>query len=201
MGRLWCVVMGVVMASAVAAEVQAQGVTWGLKGGIVFGSLDVEGPDAFDTSPDAGGLFGGFVGVELGRYLRVQPEVYWSVRHFSATRVPTPFTVSTRGVEVPVLLQARIPEGRSTQALLYGGPQVSFVGKVTQEAGGKSTDISAQIEDVDFGLVFGAGVERRLARGAWHLELRTVIGTRNLREQGDGVFRSRAIQLLFGYRF
>lgn len=201
MRKLICVLIGVAVMSAAASDAGAQDVSWGLKGGAVFGSLDVQGPDAFDTSADAGGVVGGFMGIGIGRHLRLQPEVYWSVRRFSATGVPAPFEVSSRGVEAPVLLQGRFPAARATQVLLYAGPQFAFVGKVTQAIGGRSTDISQQISDYDLGLVLGTGVEHRVARGAWLVELRTVLGTRNLLEQGEGSFRSRAIQVLFGWRF
>lgn len=184
-----------------ATGAAAQGLSWGLKGGVGFGSLNTEGQDAFETSPDPGGMFGGFFGVDIGRVVRFQPEVYWSVRRFSATGVPTPFAVTSRGVEVPLLLQVRVPEARSTQAVLFIGPQFSVVGKVEQRIGNAATDISDQIRDRDAGVVFGAGLERAVSTGALAFDVRAVIGTRNLAETGAGSIKSRAIQVLVGYRF
>lgn len=184
-----------------ATNAAAQGLSWGLKGGIGFGSLNTEGGDAFETSPDPGGMLGGFVGVDIGAIVRLQPEAYWSVRRFSATGVPTPFAVSSRGVEVPLLLQVRVPKARSTQAVLFSGPQFSVIGTVEQRIGSTATDISDQIRDRDVGVVFGAGLERVVNTGAFVVDVRAVIGTRNLAEAGEDSIKSRAIQLLVGYRF
>lgn len=40
-----------------------------------------------------------------------------------------------------------------------------------------------------------------LKGGVVFASLRAVIGTSNLRERGEGAFRSRALQVLLGYRF
>lgn len=201
MRRQLCIAAGLGALLITAGNARAQDVSWGVKGGLVFGALDTSGPGRFDTSSDAGGVFGGFVGVGLGRYVRVQPELYWSVRRFATTDAATPFAVSARGVEIPLLLQARFPDARAARVLVFGGPQFGFIGKVTQHVGAVSTDIGREIKDRDLAIVLGAGVERALTSGALVIDLRAVLGGRNLNEGGVGVLKSRAFTLLAGYRF
>lgn len=201
MRHLVMAMMCVVALAAASVEARAQHVSWGLKGGVVFASLGASGEGAFDTSADPGGVVGGFLGVDLGRQVRLQPEVYWSVRRFAASDVPTPFAVTSKGVEVPILVQVRVPDAGAWQATLFAGPQLSFVTSVEQEVGTMTTDISDLIEDRDVGFAFGAGFERALATGALVADVRAVIGTRNLNRQGSPSLKSRAIQLLVGYRF
>lgn len=201
MRHLVMAMMSVMALAAASVEAEAQHVSWGLKGGVVFASLDASGEGAFDTSADPGGIVGGFVGVNLGRQVRLQPEVYWSVRRFAASGVPTPFAVTSKGVEVPILVQVRVPDARAWQATLFAGPQLSFVNSVTQEVETTTTDISDLIEDRDLGLVFGAGFERALSSGSLVADVRAVIGMRNLNRQDSPSLKSRGVQLLVGYRF
>lgn len=200
--RTWlCAVAAFATILVVASNGFAQDVSWGLKGGLVLASLDTSGPGAFETAREAGGLVGGFVGVDLGRHLRLQPELYWSVRRFSATGVPTPFSVSTRGVEMPLLMQVRFPGARATQAVVFGGPHMGFIGGVTQRVGGTSSDVSDEIKNHDLAFTVGGGIERATTRGRLLFDVRAVIGARDLSENGAVSLRSRAIHALVGYRF
>lgn len=198
MKNRWWTMACVAVLSVAAVDASAQGVSWGLKGGLDFGSLDT---DLFEASSDAGGMFGGFLGIDLGRRVRLQPEVYWSVRRFSATGGPGPFAITARGLEVPLLVHVRFPDARATQLTVFAGPQLSAIGEVEQRAGGAAVDISDQIKDGDFGVTVGAGVERAFTAGAFVIDVRALWGTRNLAEGGAGSMKSRAIQLLAGYRF
>jgi hypothetical protein len=174
---------------------------FGVKGGWVSGSLQADGPEAFDTSADAGFAIGGFIGFGLGDAVRFQPEVLLSNRRFSSTGPRAPFGVSARGVEVPLLFQLRFPEGRRVQAVLFAGPQVSFISSVTQALGDSESDISDQIKNVDAGVTFGGGVEFYVGRGALSLDARYNVGFRNLDESSGPRLESRAFLALVGYRF
>jgi hypothetical protein len=201
MGKVSGAVVVVTAMLALAADAPAQAVSVGLKGGVGFGSLDTSGPESFDTSADAGGLAGVFLGVELGDRLRFQPELYWSVRRFAATGVPTPFSVSARGIEVPLLMQVRMPRARTSQVIVFGGPQLAVIGKVTQKIGNQSADVSDRIRNRDLALVVGAGLEHSLAKGSWAIDVRIAIGTSNVSEAGPGSQKSRGFTVLTGYRF
>jgi hypothetical protein len=184
-----------------AAEARAQRMGWGVKGGFVAGSLAVSGPGEFDTQADAGGMVGVFAGLDLHPVIRLQPEVYWSVRRFSTTDVPTPFSVSATGVELPLLLQVWVPRESPTRFVAFVGPQLNLIRGVTHEVGNLQVEIDDQVEDTDVALVFGAGVERALARGAFVADVRVVVGTSNLNAAPGPEQKARAAQVLVGYRF
>ncbi len=193
------VVAALVMLSA--GDALAQRVGWGVKGGFVAGSLAVSGPGEFETSADAGAMVGVFAGVDLHPLVRLQPEIYWSVRRFSTTDQPTKFSVSASGLELPLLLQVRAPRASATRAVVFAGPQLNVIRGVTQDVGNLRIDIDDQVEDTDIALVFGAGVERALARGALVADVRYVLGTRNLNAAAGPDQKARALQVLVGYRF
>lgn len=197
----WIVGMAVTLALASATEAWAQRAGWGLKGGVVAGSLAVSGPGRFETSADAGAMVGLFAGVDLHPVLRLQPEIYWSVRRFSTTDVPTAFSVSATGVELPLLLQLRVPRQSPTRVVAFVGPQLNLIRGVTQEVGNLQIGIDDQVEDTDVALVAGAGVEHALTRGAFVAEVRVALGTRNLNAGGGPRQKARALQVLVGYRF
>jgi hypothetical protein len=183
-----------------AIDARAQDVSWGIKGGAVFASINVTGPGAFETSADAGPTLGGFVAVDLGRGVRIQPELLWVASRFSASDVPFPFTVTSRSFEVPLLAQVRFPSGGRTQALVFAGPQFSFIGAV-HSRGQERVDLSAEIRNHDLGIAFGGGVQRALTKGAIDVEIRMSMGSRNLYERGEGTLKARAVMALLGYRF
>ncbi len=190
-----------VMIAAVSAPAGAQHVSFGVKGGVVFASLDVSGPGAFETSADPGGMGGAFLGIDIGRHVRIQPEFLWTVRRFAVSGADLSPAISANTFELPVLIQARFPPAKAWQATVFGGPQFGFIGSVTQKVGTSSTDISDLVEDRDVGIAIGAGVERNLSRGAFVADLRWVIGTRNVNEQGSPTQKSRGVQAMVGYRF
>jgi hypothetical protein len=197
-------VMGMVCGALVAAAsvpVQAQHVSFGVKGGVVFASLDVSGQGSFETSADPGGIGGAFLGVDVGRHVRIQPEFLWTARRFAVSGVEASPAISANTFELPVLVQVRVPPARTWQATVFGGPQFGVIGSVTQKTGTSSTDVSDLVEDSDIGIAVGAGVERNLTRGAFVADLRWVIGTRNVNAQGSPTQKSRGVQLLIGYRF
>jgi hypothetical protein len=195
------VAAAVVLSLCVPQGSWAQEVSWGLKGGAGFAALRVSGPDGFDTSADPGGMAGGFLGIALGEHVRLQPEFYWSVRRFAAAGAPAPFTVSSRGFEVPILLEARFLRSRPLQMTLSAGPQFSIIGSVRQRVGDVTTDIGELVKRQDAAVAVGAGVERRLANGALLVDVRGVFGVRNLAADDARSMRSRAMQVLIGYRF
>lgn len=201
MPRSRIVAMMTTFALMSATEAWAQQFDWGLKGGFVAGSLEVSGPGEFETSADAGAIVGAFAGIDLHPLIRLQPEIYWSVRRFSATGVATPFSVSATGWELPLLLQLRVPRSSPTRVAAFVWPQLNVIRGVTQEIGNLRVELDDQVEDTDVALVVGAGVERTLARGALVADVRYVLGTRNLNAAAGPDQKARALQVLVGYRF
>jgi Outer membrane protein beta-barrel domain len=202
MHRQGIVLMAMATLILSSAETRAETV-WGVKGGLVRAALDVQGPGAFTTEADAGGTIGAFVGVDLSKSVRLQPEVLFTKERFSAKELAAPFGIAARSIEVPLLIQARFFRDRRVQAVLYSGPRLGFISKVTEalEGAPSEIDLSDQIKDLDAGVALGGGVETALGRGALLFEARFDLGLRNLSEAPDVTFKSRAFLALVGYRF
>lgn len=185
----------------VARTAGAGDISWGIKGGVISASIATSGPGAFDTSADSGVAAGAFVGVTVGKGFSFQPEVLLTSRRFSATIPVTSFSVTTTGIEVPLLVHLRVPATRRWQATLFTGPQVGFVPSVTQVVDGVRTNIAHQIRDVDLGAVVGGGLEVLAGRGALVVDARVTLGLRNVSESAAPRYGSRAFLVLLGYRF
>ena len=196
------VLANVLVMAIVATEgaATAGDVTAGVKGGGVFASLATAGQGAFDTASDGGVAVGAFASVEIGHGVRFQPEVLFGVRRFSAIDAAAPFGVSSRGIEIPLLIQYRAPSSRRVRALFSAGPQLSVITKVTQSLGPADSDISDQIKDVDVGATFGGGVAIGAGRGSVTIEARGNVGLRNVSEAVPSM-KARAFLMLAGYEF
>jgi hypothetical protein len=94
-----------------------------------------------------------------------------------------------------------LPPARATQWLLFAGPQLSFIGSVDQRVGTTTTNIDDFVRRQDIGIVAGAGFERAVSSGAMLVDVRAVFGVRDLAAVGANSQKSRAMQILMGYRF
>ncbi|MGE0813416.1 MAG: outer membrane beta-barrel protein [Vicinamibacterales bacterium] len=181
--------------------VRAQSWSGGIKAGVIAGRLETSGAGAFDTAADAGAIGGGFVGVTLGRAVRIQVEVLPAERRFSSKGTPVSFDIRSRGLEVPLLLQVgRLSEAR-VRPLLFVGPQLNFISRVVQRVEGGETDLTDSVAGTDLAITFGGALEIAAGRGAVVLEVRASVGTSQLNETSPPSFSSRAAGLLVGYRF
>lgn len=183
-----------------AAIATAQGVEGGLKAGITASTLSVTGLPGFEPAADAGLLLGGWVSGG-GDRLRIQVEVLATTRRFTLASPFGNIAVSSRVVDVPVLVVGRWRAGSRTRPLLFAGPSLAFIAGVTQTVGATTTDIDDQIKGADVGAVAGAGVEIAARRGAVVLETRVSLGFRDLSEASETTFKSRTAMVSVGYRF
>jgi hypothetical protein len=197
--RILVCAVAIALAVGVPAPARAQSGSAGVKGGINVGKVTASGTDAFDTKVGTGGSIGGFVAIPLGETARIQPEVLFSQRRFSG--VTADLTVESRAVEVPILLHLLVATGQRVRPVLFAGPQLTFISKVTQSTAQGDTDISDNIAGVDAGLTFGGGFEMAAGRGAFVVDGRVNIGMKDLSQSGPPALKSRAFLLLAGYRF
>lgn len=192
-----------------AAPAQGQGtergpetrrVEAGVKVGIASATLSLSGLPGFE--PDAGvGMVGG-AWISGGRdALRLQMELIVGMRRFSSASPIGDIDVSSRALDLPVLIVGRWRKDSRTRPLLFAGPYVSFVSGSTQTIGSTKTDIDDQIKGADAGAVVGAGLEIGAGRGAAVLDVRYAFGLRDLSEATETTFKSRALMVSFGYRF
>ena len=190
----------VVCALTWPAVAAAQGV-FGIKGGVVFGDVSTSGVGEFETDANAGAVIGGFAGVTVAPHIRLQAEVLFSNRRFSAADPTIDAKVRSRSTEVPLLIVVQGRGGQRVRPMVYAGPQFSFISTVKQTVSGIETDMSDRIKNTDAGVTAGGGLEIANDRGAILIDVRVNVGLRNLNEDTEPSVKSRAFMMLVGYRF
>jgi hypothetical protein len=187
---------------APAAHAQGRSTSWGIKGGVNFATLSLDQEISPDFEYRIGLVAGGFFTFPLGEQFDVQPEALFTQRGATLDALGVDATIKLDSLEVPVLVRYGLGQG-GRGLVLFGGPSVGF--KLRAEAsasfGGTEADedISDEIEDVDFGLVFGAGWES----GRFSIDGRYTWGLTGIGVDpaGEGNTTHRVISVLVGYRF
>lgn len=198
---------------AVAAAQQADLPERNLLEGGVKGGVSVATIPAFadtltelsDASTDYrfGAVIGGFFAFPFSDHFSLQPEVLYTQRGVEGTArvlgLSETFKVKLTYIDVPVLVRIGPSSGRGFQVL--AGPSFNFNVGAQLIVGGTfndERDIKADVEDVDVGLVVGAGYYG----GLLVLEGRYEEGLTNISTQAAGEsFRNRTAIGLIGIRF
>lgn len=177
----------------------------GLAASTIRGSTDSD----FSTRTGfAGGLGLGF---DLGvSPWSIQPEVLYIVKGASATTtldgIPIEATFDLTYLEVPVLLMRRFDTGGKVHPRVFAGPSLAYKldaivrfkavgGSIEQE----ETDTT--VEDFDFGVVAGAGVEVDVGGQRLNFGLRTTIGLSNARTRQDPPLHNTSVIFFTGLVF
>jgi hypothetical protein len=186
---------------AVPAAAAAQGLTYGVKGGINLATVDAEGDD--DVGYRLGLAAGGFVALPLGSRLTIQPEGLFSQKGSKTDLEGVSVTLQLDYIEVPILVKYALSGEPSRSFFVYGGPSIAF--KVRSRATATFGDVTVEtaedehIKDSDFGVVFGGGKNfgRLSVDGRYNLGLSNINGD----DTEDQKIRTRAITVLVGVRF
>jgi len=199
--RVWPAVL--VLLLLLGGDASAQDVSWGIKGGVNFATLSADTDPGPDFGYRIGLVAGAFFTWPIASHFDIQPEGLFSQQGASlkATGLDS-VTVKLDSVVVPVLVRYRL-RSSGTGLVVFGGPSIGFnvQAKATADIGDQSIsdDFKDDVEDVDYGVVFGAGWEggRFLldARYSWGL---SVLSTDpNDADQA----KHRVISVLAGVRF
>ena len=182
----------------------AQSVQGGIKGGVSFSTLSgltevISEVAEIDVDQRTNWLVGGFVKVNFGRFVAVQPEVLY-VRKGAKAAATGLLTESVKFnldyIDIPVLL--RVQTGKSSGFYVVGGPSFGInVAAETDSSESGTEDISNEINN-DTGLVLGAGFDLAhiLIEGRYTQSLTSIA-----RDEGDPSIKHRAVSFLFGVRF
>jgi len=203
--------------SLVSSAALAQGVGGGPKGGVTFSSLSGEFADpafsevTFEYGP--GFAVGGFIAVPMGNSGLFQPEFYF-VRRMT-TGVESALDIDTEirldYVEIPLLFKySRAASGR-TSPTFFAGPSVAFEvaakAKDLTPGAAATEDIADDLVDVEFGFVFGGGVD--FASGL-QIDVRYYWGLSNIvKDDSPGIgivdpnddFKTRMFAVMAGFSF
>ena len=181
----------------------AQSVQGGIKGGVSFSTLSgltevISDVAEIDVDQRTNWLVGGFVKVNFGRFVAVQPEVLY-VRKGAKAAATGLLTESVKFnldyIDIPVLL--RLQTGQDTGFYVLAGPSFGINVAAETDSGSETEDISDEIEN-DTGLVVGAGFDLAhiLIEGRYTQSLTNVS-----KDEIGPTVKHRAVSILFGIRF
>ncbi len=171
----------------------------GIKVGVNLATLSGFNDANGSTTQRTGLVAGAFVTFGLAPMIAIQPEVLFSMQgtklHVGTSGVSTDATAKLDYIQVPVLL--RIGNSSSAGASLYGVVGPTFGRLLSAKQNGE--DIKSRLNNMDMGLVVGAGVSlsRLLA------EARYTYGLKDLNKVADpsGSTRNRVISVFVGLVF
>lgn len=101
--------------------------TFGIKGGLNSSNVYDEQGEDFVADPKLGFVAGGFIGIPLGKFLGIQPEVLYSQKGYQSSGAflgqDYTFTRTTNHLDIPIQLQIK-PISAIT---IVVGPQFSYL--------------------------------------------------------------------------
>jgi len=196
--RLWPLVCGALLAGASPSP--AQGLDFGVKGGVNVANVDVSGDGggpSFD--PRIGLVAGGFVRMPLTSWLAVQGEGLYAEKgaRFADTGVDAKLLLTY--LEVPVLARVRLSRlfyaaaGPSMGVLLRARARTRFSGAT------EDIDVKDDVESFDFGIAMGGGIElgRLIIDGRYTLGLRDA----DADTTDASTMKNRTLSFTAGFRF
>lgn len=144
----------------VVTNSNAQDRHFGIKGGAAAYQLTSEFGGASSTSDPktgfAAGIFGDF---PINRILSIQPEVVFVQKggEESSESIGTS-SVTLNYVDVPLLLKINAPLDGNFKPYIFGGPYAGYLVDASSESGGGSTELNEFMEDFNYGLKVGVGI-------------------------------------------
>jgi Outer membrane protein beta-barrel domain len=183
------VIFLLIIAVTLSVQVHSQTFHGGIRGGINFAqwkqNIQISSiqtgtiSSALTTDTRTGYLVGLYYTIMFsGSNIGLQPELFYnSVGSRSGSS-----TISINYATLPIFIRYNITK----QFHLLGGPQIGYLisadGQNTSPAGGATTNIKDNINSMDFGAVFGIGVDL----GKFNVGLRYSIGFSNIIKNPTG---------------
>lgn len=137
----------------------------GIEGGLNISNWSVSGSTgSFDSR--TGLIMGGFLDISLHKNFTVAPGVRFVMKGASFPITGGTETDKMNYIEIPVILKACFPL-TEVKPYIAAGPVIGFNMSATYDAVGggqsQSGDFSANVSSTDFSLLFGGGVEFKIA--------------------------------------
>ncbi len=165
----------------------AQGVSFGLKGGINMAKLT--GSDAGTNSMKTGFVAGAFTTVDMV-FLNIQPEILFSQKGATYEVFGLSIDENHNYLEIPVLF--KFPLGKIVVPSIYVGPSLGML----MSADVEGFDIKDGLKSTDLGLVFGMDVKTPVKL---ILDARYTMGLTSIDDSGIYDVKNSAISLMVGY--
>ena len=180
-----------------SSPVLAQNVYGGVLGGSNFADLSINFANMTHTGYEVSSrtLFGigGFVGINLNKFLSIQLEPMFLQKGGLYTEPLTPdMRIKSKHIDIPLILKAGI--GDKIQPYILGGCYLGFLldASLETELAGISLagDLTEIMNRTEFGILAGAGISIPVWYGSLLLEGRYALGLTNLNKGGDVNFKS-----------
>ncbi len=182
----------------------AQGISGGIKGGVLFSSIPQFGDTldeagvGIDVSQRVGFTGGAFLTLSLLPGFAIQPEVLYVQKGTDLTVRGTDFSGSFNldYIDVPVLARLSVGAG-GARVYFVGGPSFNFNLKAETEFNSETEDVKDDAEKYEISVVLGLGVEL----GKFLVEGRWMEGLKNVSTDSDVENKNRTFAIMAGIRF
>lgn len=187
--------LAIVLVLLFSTSVFAQGLAFGVKGGINYATLS--GEDIDDASYKLGFAVGAVAAFDVMDMVAIQGEVLYSMKgaeDYPATGQSTDLTY----IEIPVLLKYSIPMAGMIAPNFFVGPSLGIL--LTAED--NEVDVKENTKSMDYGIVFGAGVDFDLGTGKVTVDARYNYGLTSIDDSGAELdVKNGGISVMVGYLF
>jgi len=199
MHRLLVLAVMALVVLAAAAPVRAQGISGGIKGGVLWASipkLAENGDNRLEFGRRLGIAGGMFLTLNVLPGIGIQPEIIFTQKGATTESNGAGWSLRLDYVDIPVL--ARIDVGAAgVQAYLFGGPSFNINLDARITAGDDDDDVSDDVEKREVAVVAGLGLQvgKFLVEGRW------TEGLMNISRDPEEGLRNRSFAIMAGIRF
>jgi len=187
---------------AVALLPQSGAASVGIKGGLALSTVRVSGTSEMTGLTNLKApVFGLSLGLGMGLFT-LQPEFLYVRMGTSMVADAVEAEDHLDYLQVPILLKINVMPG-PISPVIYGGGYGSYLLAAKGVTEGVSVDIKDEVKSTDYGLVFGGGVEFKLAVVKLTAEIRYNLGLANIaKEISDGSsVKNKSLMFLVGVGF
>ena len=203
MKKFMLVLMAVAMTIFVASPLFAEGMTFGVKGGLNL--ANVIGDDVKESSMKIGAVGGVFMCYDITEIFALQPELLFTMKGAKDDSAGVELSWKVNYIEIPVLFRVNLPTEGKIKPMLYAGPALGILMSAKEE----DEDVKDFMKTVDIGVLAGAGVAYQLEKGSISFEARYEVGMTTVMdltdEELDGGdqpdIKNSVISFMVGYGF
>ena len=162
--KLKTILLAVLMAVSTISVYSQPTLSLGLEGGLNLANVSIT-PSQTSNSR-TGLIIGGVLDIGISRNIGVTTGLRYTMKGFQVTNGGVTFTDKLNYLEVPALLKVKFPL-TEVKPYLVGGPVLGIrVSASEEQSNGTQTadvDASSAYETIDFGLLFGGGLDFNIA--------------------------------------
>ncbi len=202
--KLKTILLAVLIAVSTISVYSQPTLSLGLEGGLNLANVSIT-PSQTSNSR-TGLIIGGVLDIGISRNIGVTTGLRYTMKGFQVTNGGVTFTDKLNYLEVPALLKVKFPL-TEVKPYLVGGPVLGIrVSASEEQSNGTQTadvDASSAYETIDFGLLFGGGLDFNIANKTdLFIQAGYGFGLSNIWKQSTTVtVKNYGIQITGGVKF